>query len=59
VVGLLARGLANVEIAKQLFISRHTVETHLKHVYAKLAIASRTELALEAARRAAPSAPGT
>lgn len=59
VVGLLATGLANVEIAKQLYISRFTVETHLKHVYTKLAIASRTELALEAARRAARSAPGT
>lgn len=51
VVNLVAKGLANAEVARQLYISRYTVETHLKHVYAKLAITSRTELASKAARR--------
>ena len=32
------------EIAEQLFLSRHTIESHLKRVYAKLHIRSRVEL---------------
>jgi predicted ATPase/class 3 adenylate cyclase/DNA-binding CsgD family transcriptional regulator len=44
-------GLTNPEIGSRLFMSRGTVKTHLSHVYAKLGIANRTELATEAARR--------
>jgi DNA-binding CsgD family transcriptional regulator/Flp pilus assembly protein TadD len=51
VTKLVAEGLKNAEIAERMFISRNTVETHLKHVYSKLGISSRTELALEAQRR--------
>lgn len=51
VVQLVAEGLTNGEIAKRLFISRYTVETHLKHVFAKLGLSSRVEVAAEAARR--------
>ena len=44
-VALLAReGSSNPEIAAALFISRHTVEWHLKHVFAKLDIRSRNQL---------------
>ncbi len=32
-------------------MSRHTVKTHLSHVYAKLGVANRTELAATAAAR--------
>ncbi len=40
---LLARGLANDEIAAALFVSRNTVKTHLKNLYGKLGVRSRTE----------------
>jgi DNA-binding CsgD family transcriptional regulator len=45
VVRLVAEGLTNPEIGSRLFISRATVKTHLSHVYAKLDVSNRTELA--------------
>ncbi len=53
VVALVAQRLSNPEVAERLFISRHTVESHLKHVYQKLSLRSRVELAAEAARHPA------
>lgn len=50
VVDLAAEGLSNPQIAEQLFIARGTVKTHLSHVYDKLGLRNRTELA--AAHRA-------
>jgi DNA-binding CsgD family transcriptional regulator len=45
VVALVAEGLRNAEIASELFLSRYTVETHLKHVFTKLGVRTRAELA--------------
>jgi DNA-binding CsgD family transcriptional regulator len=42
---LVAEGLSNPAIASRLFISRHTVEAHLKHIFLRLGIGSRVELA--------------
>jgi DNA-binding NarL/FixJ family response regulator len=41
VLTLVARGSANKEAAKKLFISEATVKTHLVHVYAKLGVNDR------------------
>jgi LuxR family maltose regulon positive regulatory protein len=38
----LARGLTNKELARTLFVSENTVKTHLKHVFAKLDVSTRT-----------------
>lgn len=51
VVTLVSHGLSNPEIAAELFISRRTVEAHLSHVFRKLDVTNRTQLAREAIRR--------
>ena len=51
VSALAAEGLTNPEIGRRLFISPRTVETHLSHVYSKLGISSRVELAAESVGR--------
>jgi DNA-binding CsgD family transcriptional regulator len=55
VADMAARGLTNRDIAQSLFVTEKTVETHLGHVYSKLDLRSRTQLA-EAIGAAAPAA---
>ena len=50
VLGLLARGLANKQIALALGISEHTVKFHVSSIYAKLNVTNRTEAVREGLR---------
>lgn len=43
VLGLVAEGLANREIADRLFISENTVKNHVRSIHEKLRVGSRTE----------------
>ncbi|WP_127509754.1 helix-turn-helix transcriptional regulator [Actinoplanes solisilvae] len=45
VIRLIASGITNRQAARQLSLSPHTVNTHLRHVFAKLDINSRVQLA--------------
>jgi predicted ATPase/DNA-binding CsgD family transcriptional regulator len=55
VVDLATQGLTNPQIGDRMFISRGTVKAHLSHIFAKLDVSSRSQLAAEAARRGAGS----
>jgi DNA-binding NarL/FixJ family response regulator len=50
VLGLLARGLTNAQLARELVLSEKTVKTHVSSILAKLRLADRTQAALFAAR---------
>jgi DNA-binding CsgD family transcriptional regulator len=45
VAALVAAGRTNREVAEQLFLGERTVAGHLTHIYSKLGVRSRTELA--------------
>jgi DNA-binding CsgD family transcriptional regulator len=51
---LVAEGATNRQVAERLFISPYTVNSHLRHIFGKLDINSRVELARIAARRGRP-----
>lgn len=42
ILRLVAEGMGNLDIAEELTISRYTVECHIKNIYRKLAVSSRT-----------------
>ncbi|WP_193044339.1 AAA family ATPase [Mycolicibacterium baixiangningiae] len=45
VAGFVAQGLTNADVAAKLFLSRRTIDFHLRNVFTKLGVTSRTELA--------------
>jgi len=51
VAALVAEGRTNREIASSLFLGERTVASHLTHIYSKLGIRSRTELARQFASK--------
>jgi DNA-binding CsgD family transcriptional regulator len=53
VAGLVAEGLSNPQIGDRLYVSRRTVQAHLAHIFAKLDLTSRAQLAAEVIRRTA------
>lgn len=57
VLALLAKGLANGEIGKTLVISTNTVKRHLKAIYAKLGVSTRTAATARAMGAETPGAP--
>lgn len=59
VARLVAEGLTNAEIADKLVLSIRTVESHLDHIYGRLAISSRVALAAWVTESAQPADPIT
>jgi DNA-binding CsgD family transcriptional regulator len=59
VTELVADGLTNREVAERLFISPHTVNTHLRQVFAKLEVKSRVDLTRLATERDGDDARGS
>jgi non-specific serine/threonine protein kinase len=53
IASLVAEGMSNRDIAQQLGISKRTVDAHLEHIFSKLGISSRVQLAT----RLSPTAP--
>ncbi|HUR78886.1 MAG TPA: AAA family ATPase [Acidimicrobiales bacterium] len=49
IVELVTEGLTNRQIGERLYVSRRTVETHVSHVFSKLGMTSRAQLAAAAA----------
>ncbi len=53
ITDLVAEGLSNRQVASRVFLSPHTVAFHLRHVFWKLGITSRVQIARMAAEQAA------
>jgi DNA-binding NarL/FixJ family response regulator len=51
ILGLIVEGLGNREIGERLFLSRYTVESHIKRIYRKLEVSSRTQAIRAAGQR--------
>jgi len=51
VAALVARGLTNRDVAAQLVVAERTVETHLEHIFVKLGVQTRSEVAVWVTRQ--------
>ena len=51
IVELAASGLTNPQIAERMFVARGTVKVHLSHIFAKVGVSTRAELAAQATKR--------
>lgn len=51
VVGAIARGMSNNEIAAELYLSVNTVRNHIQRISAKMGVSTRLEIAMTAIRR--------
>jgi len=58
ILKLVAQGLSNKEIATQLFISINTVKVHLRNIFEKIGVFSRTEATLFAIEHSIVKSPG-
>ena len=43
ILNLVAQGMSNREISKSLFLSKHTIECHIKNIYRKLSVNNRSK----------------
>jgi len=59
VAALVARGRTNREIASAMFVTENTVQTHVRHIFQKLGVRSRTELAVQILSEPARPAPAS
>jgi ATP/maltotriose-dependent transcriptional regulator MalT len=58
VLALAGRGLTNVQIGRELFVSEATVKTHLLRAYAKLGVSGRTAAVTRAMELGVLPSPG-
>lgn len=58
ILKLVSQGLSNKEIAQALFISVNTVKVHLRNVFAKISVVSRTEAAIYSIEQGFTPSPG-
>jgi len=59
IADLVGQGLSNRQVASRVFLSTHTVAFHLRHVFWKLGVTSRVQLARMTAEQAFAGASGT